>query len=332
MNSLKSNRLYMITVVWALMYPAMLHMFADYIGKYNSSSAFSAALGAAFIMAMLTALPIVSFWAVRRMNSDGDPKAHSKRALLYLLVATPPAYILVGTISSWFGYGTLQPILWLLLIILWFSFIQLGKATESSRKKAILDHNFVRKIHRISAFLLVFGFIGLHILNHMAAIISVERHEELRLLFRGWYASALVEPVFFGLLIVMVFTGVTMAQRYMRADSDLYKTLQIGSGLYMVFFFAAHVNAVLSARGRGVETDWIFATGEQGLINGYYFLIPYYIWSVGMIWMHVCCGIRMIMLGNKASMVKANQSFKTLLIIGTLVTVTVAAAVLGIQL
>lgn len=121
-----------------------------------------------------------------------------------------------------------------------------------------------------------------------------------------------------------------MALRYMRSVGDGYRTLQIGSGIYMVFFFMAHVNAVLSARGRGVETDWIFATGEQGLINGYYFLIPYYIWSVGMIWLHVCCGIRMVMLTNRAAQEKANRMFNILLGAGVLVTVTVSSAILGL--
>ena len=212
---------------------------------------------------------------------------------------------------------------------MWFFIVQVRKFKPSVKEKSLLDYNLVRKVHRVSAFLLIFGFIGLHIMNHAIALISPERHEELRLLFRSWYASTLVEPLLFGLLLIIIFSGVPMALRYMRSVGDHYKTLQIGSGIYMAFFFMAHVNAVLSARYRGVETDWIFATGEQGLINGFYFLIPYYIWSVGMIWLHVSCGIRMVMLANRVCAEKANQTFKVLILVGSLVTIIVTAALLG---
>lgn len=329
MSENKNNRLYMIAVVWALMYPTMLLMFGSYTLLYNSEPSFSTTAKATFFMVMMAALPLVALWAVSQMKRSDDQKAVSKRVLLYILVATPPAYILVGTIASLFGFGALQPIIWMAIILMWFFIVQVGKFKPSVKEKSLLNYNLVRKVHRVSAFLLIFGFIGLHIMNHGVALISLELHEKLRLLFRSWYASTLVEPMLFGLLLIMIFSGVPMALRYMRSVGDHYKTLQIGSGIYMAFFFMAHVNAVLSARYRGVETDWIFATGEQGLINGYYFLIPYYIWSVGMIWLHVSCGIRMVMLANKVSAEKASQTFKVLIFVGSLVAIIITAAILG---
>lgn len=330
MTEYKYNRLYMITVVWALMYPAMLLMYGNYMAIYSSEPSISSGAKATFIMLMMTALPCVALWSASQMKPGIDQKAASKRILLYCLVATPPAYILTGTILSLIGYGPLQPIIWIAVILLCFFIIQVGKPKNSGKEKSLLNYNLLRKIHRTSAFLLIVGFIGLHITNHAVALFSTEQHEELRLLFRSWYASAFVEPILLLLLLTMVFSGVPMALRYMKTVGDNYKTLQIGSGLYMAFFFMAHVNAILSARYRGVETDWIFATGEQGLITGLYILIPYYIWSVGMIWLHVSCGIRMVLLSNRVKAEKANKIFKILLSAGSLVTLLVTAAILGL--
>ena len=94
----------MIAVVWALMYPAMLLMFGSYTLLYNSEPSFSTTAKATFIMIMMAALPLVAFWSVSQMKRSDDQKAASKRVLLYILVATPPAYILVGTIAGfvWF--------------------------------------------------------------------------------------------------------------------------------------------------------------------------------------------------------------------------------------
>lgn len=294
----RSNTLVIATLIWAAAYPGLLKLFSLALIQYNEAPSVPYIVAGAVIMLLMILLPVMAFHTVAGIKNTMFAAASSVRVLLFVMVASPPAYILVGTLTGLVGMGRWQAWVWLAGLLIGVLVARLGKS-EKSATKPLLSYNLTKKIHRTSAVLLVFGFIGLHIINHAAALISSQKHEELRLLFRRWYEADLVEPVLFALLVLMALTGFLLAKRYMRSNVDIYRTLQLGSGIYMVFFLCAHVTAVLSARGRGVETDWIFATGEQGLINGYFFLIPYYILSVGMIWLHVSSGVRMILLEER---------------------------------
>ena len=324
----RSKIFFVVTVLWACAYPGLLKLFSISILSYNTSPSIIKSIVAIIVMLLMFLLPVMSFWALQQIKNSEHPNSLAIRTMLYILVASAPAYILVGTISGLLHVGHWQPWFWLLGLITGFVFICLGSSSRHEKKKTRLNYVLIKKIHRISGIVLLVGFIGLHLLNHATALISVEKHEEIRLLFRSWYASEFVEPILFVIFIIMVVTGLPMARLYMRANSDVYKTLQIGSGIYTVLFLTAHVNAVLSAQYRNVNTDWIFATGEKGLINGYYFLIPYYILSVGMICLHLSTAIRVIVL-KKVGTKTANKTFKVAMFGGLIITLIISAAILG---
>lgn len=332
MNTInKDHRIWPIIVIWAAAYPGLIKLFAVSITRFNSYNSLIDALLAVVIMLLMTLLPLVCLKLLVNVNKNPPKNAYSLKILINLLVATPPLYILVGTVGGLMGVGAWQAPIWVASVLIGGLLVLRSNDDLTKPSKTVLNYVLIKKVHRYSAVLLVIGFFSLHLSNHLFALASNAKHEEIRLLFRGFYASDLVEPILFGLLLLMLFSGLPMAFRYMRARADAFRTLQIGSGIYMLFFLCAHVNATLGARLGGTETDWIFATGENGLINGYFFLIPYYFLSVLLIWLHVSLGIRMILISRRIDKEKANRIYYALLTLGGFFSIGTAAAILGVQ-
>lgn len=313
-----------LPVIAAACYPYLLTLFSGSIENSNSVAATAS-------MAIMFMIPVLALWSLVKVKNSHSANPAAQRTLLYFIVATPPFYIVTLNVIGFLGLGAWHSWIWVI------SFMALGlllvrkSAKTTKHRESAIPYDRIQKIHRYSAFLLIFGFILLHLVNHIFALQSNEMHEEYRLLFNSWYQADLVEPLLFALIATMAITGLLMVRRYSGTDGDMFRNLQIGAGIYMLFYFMAHINAILSARGRAVETDWLFATtGEAGLIVGAPMLIPYYIFAVLMIQLHISLGLRRILLSKNVDRVRANRTFYILISLGSLVTVMIGAAVLGI--
>jgi hypothetical protein len=89
--------------------------------------------------------------------------------------------------------------------------------------------------------------------------------------------------------------------------------------------------SAISTRMKPRKTDWLFTTtGEASLIVGAPMLIPYYIFAVLMIQLHISLGLRRILLSKNVGHQQANRIFYILISLDSLVTMMIGAAVLGI--
>ena len=190
----------------------------------------------------------------------------------------------------------------------------------------------VRVVHAGAAVLLLLAFLIVHIGNHGFALWSIQLHTQFAALLRLWYRSDWVEPVILALLAVMALTGMPMVARYTRAGGDMFRILQTTSGMYLAIFSCSHLTAVLRARYSGVETDWIFATGPNGLLDGSGMLIPYYVLGIFTLVMHVALGLRRVSLSYNLNLSVANRMTYALIGFGGFVTLLTTLAMMGLHL
>ncbi|GFE83423.1 hypothetical protein GCM10011487_54230 [Steroidobacter agaridevorans] len=146
---------------------------------------------------------------------------------------------------------------------------------------------------------------------------------------RLWYRSGWVEPALFALLLVMIATGAPMVAQHSRRSTDAFRAIQMATGVYLALFLCAHLLAVLGARSAGIETDWVFATGPNGLLDGIGMLIPYYIFAVFFLVLHVGCGLRIVLLKHGVTKASADKAVYTIGGVGLIVTMLMAIAALG---
>lgn len=321
-----------LTVVFAAAYPYLLNSFSWSVNQYNLGGEILFSIFALISITMMISIPILSIWALTNISNNTCDNPVGNRTFIYFIVTTPPLYIVTLQIFGWLDLGSWHKIIWIISIMLIALSLQLFKRRVKKHHRAFLPFTVTLKIHRTSAILLIFGFILLHLGNHIFALYSNALHEEVRLLLNKWYRIELIENTLFVLLAFMVTTGIMMLRRYSGTDGNIFRTLQISSGFFIAIFLSAHVNAVLNARSLSVETDWIFATGEYGLINGGGILIPYYIISVAMMLMHISLGIRRVMLARKVNHVQADKTFYGLLSVSAVFTVIISAAILGVKI
>jgi succinate dehydrogenase/fumarate reductase cytochrome b subunit len=152
-------------------------------------------------------------------------------------------------------------------------------------------------------------------------------------LLRLWYRSEWVEPVLLGLLLVMICTGVPMVAHHSRRRADVFRVIQMATGVYVGVFLCSHVLATLVARSKGVETDWSFAAGPtKSLLDARGLgarLIPHYFYSVLAAIIHVGCGLRIVLLQHDVTKVVANRALYALTAVAVVVIATSMAALLG---
>jgi hypothetical protein len=176
---------------------------------------------------------------------------------------------------------------------------------------------------------LLLGFLIAHLANHDLAIWSVKLHRVAMEWLRLWYRSEWIEPVLLTLFAVMIATGVPMVVQHSRRGADAFRIAQMATGVYLGLFLCAHVVAVLGGRSAGIETDWRFATGDNGLLDGRGMLIPYYIYATFFMSLHVGCGLRIVLVKHGVAETIANRAVYTVAGAGAIVTMLIAIAAFG---
>ena len=332
---LNKNTLWYLIVTTAAIYPFLLDLFAIMMAQSALEQHIFNKVG--FILIALTSIIFcicISFAAIllaAQYRDTSEIQYRGKRTFLMVLAATPPFYIVTIQIAGLLNIAAFHQTIWITSILATGVYLGISNSSGAKHKNSPVPYKTIRKIHLTSALLLMIGFIFLHIGNHVFALHSFDLHEKVRTTINQWYQSSIVEPLMFLIILSMMITGVLMVIRYLGTNLNYVRSIQMGSGVFLIFFFIAHVNAVLSARARNVETDWIFATGEQGLLASSGILIPYYTLSIAMILLHVSAGIRSAYLTKTKNQSATKTLFSRLVFVSIMTTLIVSAAVLGFQ-
>ncbi len=306
------------------LYPFFIALFSDALpGTLSHGQPGSVVLAVfATLATFAPTLIALRYLAAPTLDDTGRVR---ERALLHLLVVLPPLNTLVFLVAYLGGLLAYTNLIWLSLAAL-----LLGGIYRLQAKVPPAPHSPVFRVtHGIAALIFVGGFFLLHWANHAVAAWNPEAQGPLQETLRLWYRSVWVEPVLLALCVFLVGSGLYMTARYLRRKTDRFSRWQTASGSYLGLFFCAHLLAVLSTRAGGGDTDWTFATGENGLIYSSQFLIPYYALALVSFSLHAGVGLRQVLLAHTSTARYASPLARSASTLGYLLTLLVMFAALG---
>jgi hypothetical protein len=149
----------------------------------------------------------------------------------------------------------------------------------------------LRRLHRTTAALIaLFGTI--HIANHLAALIGVPMHLAFMKAARLAYRQPLVESMLLTGVAVQVLTGFSLVIGGWKERRGLVPWLQAACGLYLFFFLAVHVSAVLYGRiALHLDTNFYYAAAGFHVPPFAWFFAPYYFLAVIALFTHAGCAL-----------------------------------------
>lgn len=309
---------------YCFFYPSLIGFFSHALPRaFSEPTLASISLCALTSLAVFACFPVGAFLlANRRLDHAASAKM---RAMAHLLMVLPALNTLVFVVSYMTASLNAVPYVWITVTA-----ALLGLITQLSASPAAAAVSpAMRVFHGVLATVFIGGFFLLHWANHLTALWSSNTHGIAQDFFRRWYQSPWVEPVLLIVCALLLLTGVYLSGRYLRRDTDKYKRWQSASGCYLGVFFCAHLIAVLMTRARGGETDWAFATGEQGLIHGFQFLIPYYAFALLAFSLHASLGLRQVLLNHTNTHSHATLAGRIAATSGYVLTALVMLAALG---
>lgn len=324
-------RLWLSALIGAIIYPALIQLFGNAIDGYHATGSTLFATAASLSILLAASVPVLAARALILTRRDCAINSVLRRSVLYLMFAVAPLYVFMLQLTGALGAAEYQNSIW---IAGWIAagaacYFQRAPSAPTSETTGVTG---LRMIHGATALLLLVGFLIGHLLNHDLAIWSVDLHHAAMEWLRVWYRSAWLEPVLLTLLLVLIATGVPMVVQHSRHDTDSFRIVQMATGVYIGLFLCAHLVAVLGARSVGVETDWYFATGSHGLLDGRGMLIPYYIYAAFFMALHVGCGLRIVLLKHSVAELMANKAVYTAAAAGLVVTTLLAIAAFGFHI
>jgi hypothetical protein len=290
----------------ALAYPFLLRLF---------NAAVTASGGgidaiAATLLALVLLSPAVALWSALRLGAlehPGRGELLAKRIAI-LAFAAPPIFTFMGVLL-YMAKGPVPDevpwtVFWLLALVA--SGLGLLARRTGSPMEAAPPNPRLRVVHGVTAAILVLLFLAMHLTNHLSALWSLAAQKTLMADFRAIYRAPLVEPVVVALFLFQVATGSTLLWAWSRGSADLFRTLQLCTGAYLIFYITGHMNSVfVFARGYlKIQTDWNFATGAPaGLIRDVWNirLLPHYFFGVACVATHLLLGARGVALAHGAS-------------------------------
>jgi len=192
----------------------------------------------------------------------------------------------------------------------------------------------LRFAHGTSALLIVLIFLAWHLLNHASAAFSFELNHAIMISLRKWYRSELVQPVLVTLLLFQVVSGLILFWRATATRSDLYRTLQTSTGVFLTAFIVSHLNAVfiLGRAVTKVDTTFLWASGAPvGLLPDPWNvrLIPHYSLGVWFVITHMGLGLRNVLLFHRVSLATADRVAWAAGVGGAALAVTITVAQLA---
>ena len=322
-------------VLAALAYPFLLQAFHGAVSSSDGApSAAVVALATACLLGAL-ATPLFGLAVAWRLSRTDHPSRFALRArrLAYAGVAAPPMFVFAGVTLGLLGAPVSDTALW---IAGWLAALVYGwSAGDGAIPAASPTVARLRFAHGVSAALLAV-FVLFHLSNHLTGLLGPAVHTRVMEIGRTVYRSAWIEPVFVGFLLFQVASGIRLAQRWSVPRADLYRAVQVGSGVYLAAYVITHLNsALVSARTvHGIETDWAWASGNpNGLILDAWNirLLPHYAFGAFFALAHMTTGLRQVLLAHGMSEAKANRIWRAGLAASGAVAATIVGALVGLR-
>lgn len=152
------------------------------------------------------------------------------------------------------------------------------------KRTAILN-----QVHRISGIVLSV-FIGIHFMNHLAALGGPEVHIKIMEALRKAYRTPLIEFFLLLAVAIQIISGSRLIFRNKFWAANGFDKLQILSGFYLALFLLYHTGVVLVARTFWqVDTNFYFAAHGPANFPACLFFIPYYSLSIMAVFVHIAC-------------------------------------------
>jgi hypothetical protein len=320
----------------ALAYPFLLKDFHAGISDASGEWSFLAW----FVLALACAVPLAGIYAAARLSQISEPSSSDLLAkqLALLSVAAAPIFTACGVLLYMAGDPisdlALWPILWgaagVLLLIG-------GRVAVPAAESSPPATARLRVAHGIGALVIVLLFLAMHLVNHLIGLGGEAAHRQAMELFETVYRARLVEPLVVLLFLFLVVTGLALFWHHTKRQADLFRTLQIASGIYLVFFIVGHMNSVFFyARGFAhIPTDWSFATGApSGLIQDAWNirLLPHYLLGVFFVLSHLVLGARVVAIAHGADCARADRLAWLGLLLSGAVSVAIILGMTGVRL
>lgn len=164
----------------------------------------------------------------------------------------------------------------------------------------------MKKAHFISGIVLSL-FVSLHLLNHLAAVHSIDLHIEIMNALRCVYQHPLIEPILLFAVLIQIISGIQLVRNRGWKQSEWYNKLHIYSGIYLGFFLLMHTSATLVGRFiLLVDTNFYYGAMVVNAKPYLFFYIPYYFLGALSFFVHIACIIRIKSI-RKVGLQKANR-------------------------
>jgi len=328
--------------VAALLYPvALLTLYGagrlvhDARSVESTLAAWTVTLGAA---ALVYSVPAIAFWAIRVLGQEQHPSpAHFRaRGFAHLAFASPPLFTALG-VAFYLMHSSSDHLTWALI---WLPIVVVAVIGE--RRRVAVGSGprtqlpSLRGAHGLSAIAILTVFLAPHLVNHLTAIWSADLHKAVMDVLRAVYRQNAVQSILVGLFLFQIVSGIVLLRRRIGAPDDTLGSLQTASGAYLAAFIASHLMAVfiLGRQFLHVDTNWDFAAGAPAGLMGDPWnvrLIPHYSLAVFLLFAHVACGARAVLLGHQVTLCAANRTGGAVMILGALIALIITLAMLGLH-
>jgi hypothetical protein len=144
----------------------------------------------------------------------------------------------------------------------------------------------LQRLHRYAGLTLAL-FIGIHLANHCAALISIDTHIAFMSYARLLYRNLVSELLLLCAILIQVPSGILLVRRKGWRGVPFIQKAQIASGLYLSFFLVVHVFAVMVGRFYlHLDTNYYFASSVLFSYLWWYYVV-YYGLSIIAVFTHV---------------------------------------------
>ena len=149
--------------------------------------------------------------------------------------------------------------------------------------------SLVRKYHYFSGVLLA-GFIGVHLFNHLLIVVSEAAHIGFMQWARNVYRHPVVEAALFCVIVTQAVSGTVLVFRKRRHIKTTFDRLHVYSGVYLSYFMLVHTAAVWYGRTvLHLDTNLYFGAGVMASFPAMLVYIPYYSLAMLSFFVHVAC-------------------------------------------
>jgi len=329
--------------------PAVFTLFYPFFLKgFHWSVEAGSTLMPALMLALAFAVPALGLAVALKLGRIAQPDAGQlwAKRLALLAVAAPPVYVAMGVLLYMAKDPIADTTAWL---ILWGALAISGllalrrtpvlaspaaAARQASGAPSLSPA--LRVAHGVSAVAILLLFLAMHLSNHLAGLLSEAAHRHLMDVFRLVYRAHVVEPLIVLLFLFQVVSGLALLRVHTRRPADFFRTLQIGTGAYLVFFILGHMNSVfIYARSfANIKTDWDFATGAPtGLIHDAWNirLVPHYYLGVLFVLAHLALGARIVALNHGVQRERADAWTKAGIVLAALIALLIMLGMSGLH-